>query len=125
MNCFTTSYSNLPFIISFIRKFLQHTAQIDLQTIVMMKVAHLNQVTGKVLYNLMIQMVPLDCNSIFCPTVSAVEVNDTHIVLNWFKINSMELNPGMFQIMFLGWKIDKAKKKKKKYVWFPKHSKKT
>ena len=32
--------------------------------------------------------------------------NDTHKVLNWFKINSMVANPGKFQIMFLGSKID-------------------
>ena len=28
--------------------------------------------------------------------------NDTHIVLNWFQINSMVANPRKFQIMFLG-----------------------
>ena len=31
--------------------------------------------------------------------------NDTHIVLNWFKVNSMVASPGKFQIMFLGSKI--------------------
>ena len=32
--------------------------------------------------------------------------NHTHIVLNWFRINSMVANPGKFQIMFLRVKID-------------------
>ena len=32
--------------------------------------------------------------------------NDTSIVLNWFKVNSMVANPGKFQIMFLRSKID-------------------
>ena len=31
--------------------------------------------------------------------------NDTYIVLNWFKVNSMVANPSKFQ-MFLGTKID-------------------
>ena len=35
--------------------------------------------------------------------------NDTHIVLNWFKVNSMLANPGKFQIMFVGSKIDNSK----------------
>ena len=35
--------------------------------------------------------------------------NDTYIVLNWFKVNSMVANPGKFQIMFLGSKIDNNK----------------
>ena len=35
--------------------------------------------------------------------------NDTHIVLNWFKVNSMVANPRKFQIMFLGSKIDNSK----------------
>ena len=35
--------------------------------------------------------------------------NDTHIVLNWFKVNSMVANSGKFQIMFLGSKIDNCK----------------
>ena len=35
--------------------------------------------------------------------------NDTHIVLNWFKVNSTVANPGKFQIMFLGAKIDNGK----------------
>ena len=35
--------------------------------------------------------------------------NDTHTVLNWFKVNSMVANPGKFQIMFLGSKIDNCK----------------
>ena len=35
--------------------------------------------------------------------------NDTHIVLNWFKVNSMVANPGKFQIMFLRSKIDNSK----------------
>ena len=34
--------------------------------------------------------------------------NDTHIVLNWFKVNSMVANPGKFQ-MFLRSKIDNSK----------------
>ena len=34
--------------------------------------------------------------------------NDTHIVLNWFKVNSMVANTGKFQ-MFLGSKIDNSK----------------
>ena len=28
--------------------------------------------------------------------------NDMHLILNWFRINSMGANPGKFQIMFLG-----------------------
>ena len=35
--------------------------------------------------------------------------NDTYIVLNWFKVNSMVANPGKFQIKFLGSKIDNSK----------------
>ena len=35
--------------------------------------------------------------------------NDTYIVLNWFKVNSMVANPGKFQIMFLRSKIDNSK----------------
>ena len=35
--------------------------------------------------------------------------NDTYIVLNWFKVNSMAANPGKFQIMFLGSKIGNSK----------------
>ena len=35
--------------------------------------------------------------------------NDTHIVLNWFKVNSMVANLGKFQIMLLGSKIDNCK----------------
>ena len=35
--------------------------------------------------------------------------NDTHIVLNWFKVNSMVANPGKFHIMFLVSKIDNCK----------------
>ena len=35
--------------------------------------------------------------------------NDTYIVLNWFKVNSIAANPGKFQIMFLGSKIDNSK----------------
>ena len=34
--------------------------------------------------------------------------NDTHIVLNWFKVNSMAANPGKFQ-MFLRSKINNSK----------------
>ena len=33
--------------------------------------------------------------------------NDTHLILNWFKINSMVANPGKFQIMLLGSNIAK------------------
>ena len=35
--------------------------------------------------------------------------NDTYIVLNWFKVNSMVANPGKFQMMFFGSKIDNSK----------------
>ena len=35
--------------------------------------------------------------------------NDTYIVLNWFKVNSMVANPVKFQIMFLGSKNDNSK----------------
>ena len=35
--------------------------------------------------------------------------NDTHTFLNWFKVNSIVANPGKFQIMFLGSKIDNCK----------------
>ena len=28
--------------------------------------------------------------------------NDTHLILNWFRINCMIANPGKFQIMILG-----------------------
>ena len=35
--------------------------------------------------------------------------NDTYIVLNWFKVNSMAANSGKFQIVFLGSKIDNSK----------------
>ena len=35
--------------------------------------------------------------------------NDTLLVLNWFKINSMVANPGKFQIMFLGLNIENSK----------------
>ena len=35
--------------------------------------------------------------------------NDTYVVLNWFKVNSMAANTGIFQIMFLGSKIDNGK----------------
>ena len=35
--------------------------------------------------------------------------NDAHIVLNWFKVNSMVANPDNFQIMFLGSKTDNSK----------------
>ena len=36
--------------------------------------------------------------------------NDTHLILNWFRINSMVANPGKLQIMFLGSNIDKHRK---------------
>ena len=35
--------------------------------------------------------------------------NDTHLILNWFRINSMVANFGKFQIMFLGSNIDNSK----------------
>ena len=35
--------------------------------------------------------------------------NDTHLILNWFRINSMVANPGKFQIMFLRSNIDNSK----------------
>ena len=35
--------------------------------------------------------------------------NITYIVLNWFKVNSMAANPGKFQIIFRGSKIDNSK----------------
>ena len=35
--------------------------------------------------------------------------NDAHITLNWFKVNSMVANPGKFQVMLLGLKIDNSK----------------
>ena len=35
--------------------------------------------------------------------------NDTHFILNWFRINSMVANPSKFQIMFLGSNIDNSK----------------
>ena len=35
--------------------------------------------------------------------------NDTHLILNWFRINSMVANPGKFQIMFFGSNIDNSK----------------
>ena len=35
--------------------------------------------------------------------------NGTHLILNWFRINSMVANPSKFQIMFLGSNIDNSK----------------
>ena len=35
--------------------------------------------------------------------------NGTHLILNWFRINSMVANPGKFQIMFLESNIDNSK----------------
>ena len=35
--------------------------------------------------------------------------NDTHLIFDWFTINSMVANPGKFQIMFLGADIDNNK----------------
>ena len=35
--------------------------------------------------------------------------NNTRLILNWFRINSMVVNPGKFQIMFLGSNIDNSK----------------
>ena len=35
--------------------------------------------------------------------------NDTHLILNWFRNNSIVANPGKFQIMFLGSNIDNNK----------------
>ena len=34
--------------------------------------------------------------------------NDTHLILNWFRTNSVVANPGKFQIMFLGSNIDNS-----------------
>ena len=34
--------------------------------------------------------------------------NGTHLILNWFRINSMVENPGKFQITFLGSNIDNS-----------------
>ena len=34
---------------------------------------------------------------------------DTHIVLNWLKVNSIEANPCKFQIIILGWRTDNRK----------------
>ena len=34
--------------------------------------------------------------------------DDTHIVPNWFRINSMVANPGKFQIIFLGPSINNS-----------------
>ena len=35
--------------------------------------------------------------------------NDTHLILNWFRIKSVVANLGKFQIMFLGSNIDNSK----------------
>ena len=35
--------------------------------------------------------------------------NDTHLILNWFRINSMVAKPGKFYNMFLGSNIDNSK----------------
>ena len=35
--------------------------------------------------------------------------NYTHLILTWYRINSMVPNPGKFQIMFLGSNIDNKK----------------
>ena len=35
--------------------------------------------------------------------------NDTHLILNWFRINSMVANPDKFQIIFLGSNIGNSK----------------
>ena len=35
--------------------------------------------------------------------------NDTHLILNWIRIDSMVANLGKFQIMFLGSNTDKSK----------------
>ena len=37
---------------------------------------------------------------------SLTEQKDIHVVLNWFRVNSMVANPLKFQIMFLGSKVD-------------------
>ena len=37
--------------------------------------------------------------------------NDRNLVLNWFRINRMVVNPGKFQIMFLVSNIDNSKKR--------------
>ena len=35
--------------------------------------------------------------------------NDSHLILNWFRLNSMVVNPSKFQIIFLGSNIDNSK----------------
>ena len=35
--------------------------------------------------------------------------NDIHLILTWFRINSIVANPGKFQITFLGSNIDNNK----------------
>ena len=35
--------------------------------------------------------------------------NDTHLILNWFRISSRVANPGKFQIMLLESNIDNSK----------------
>ena len=35
--------------------------------------------------------------------------NNTHLILNWIRINSMVANPGKFEIIFLGSNIDNSK----------------
>ena len=47
--------------------------------------------------------------SLNCKEAAHKLSNDTHIVLNWFKVNSMVANLGKFQIMFLEPKIDNCK----------------
>ena len=34
---------------------------------------------------------------------------DSHLILNWFRINNLVANPSKFQIMFLGSNIDNNK----------------
>ena len=45
------------------------------------------------------------CSQTYEETLQKLEI-DTHIILNWFRINSMVANPAKFQIMFLGSKIN-------------------
>ena len=49
-----------------------------------------------------------DDTTIYSCSLNSKLYNDTYIVLNWFKVNSMVANPGKFQ-MFLRSKIDNSK----------------
>ena len=48
------------------------------------------------------------CSSNFEETTLKLS-NDTRLILNWFRINSMVANPDKFQIIFLRSNIDKSK----------------